>query len=430
MTQISNFFVELRSEEVNEILTRQPSWLVRWSASIIFLILALIGLGAWFTHYPEVVHTTLVLTNVDAPREVTANSESKLINLLVNDGAHVKQNSPLAYLESTANPSEVLYLKQMLDKAWVLANNSDIAKIKHLQLNRYHELGELQNDYQTFIKSYTQLEYFTRDGFYEQKKMLQQKELQDLQAIGNNLKEQLLLNAHDLKLAQAEFEVQKDLAAQKVIAFLDLKREESKFMARKLPYQQAEAAVLLNISIQHAKQSEILELNKSVLEQHDNFLQAIGIMQSAVRAWEAKYIVRSPISGKIHFSRNLQIGQQLKLQEILFFVMPSGSDLVGEMELPQLNSGKVKIGQKVLIKLNAYPYQEFGLVNGRIISIAEIPLKSDLLLAKVSLPNGLVTTHGKHLPYRVGMSASADILTNDRRLLERIFFQFNHLFNA
>ena len=89
----------------------------------------------------------------------------------------------------------------------------------------------------------------------------------------------------------------------------------------------------------------------------------------------------------------------------------------------------MKVGQRVLIKLDGYPFNEFGLVNGRITYLASIPTPNGFL-AKVALTNGLRTTYGKQLVFRNRISAQADVLTEDTRLLERILYQIRLSLNG
>lgn len=114
----------------------------------------------------------------------------------------------------------------------------------------------------------------------------------------------------------------------------------------------------------------------------------------------------------------------------MFYIAPYSTDYFGELHIPQQNAGKVRVGQEVLVKFAGYPYQEFGGVRGRITTIADIPLKDSIFLAKVVLPAGLKTTYGKHLAYKIGMTASAEIMTDDSRLLEKLFYQLRKIANG
>ncbi len=416
-------FIELRSEEVQELLTRVPSWLLRWGITVVLLALALIFAGAWFVHYPDLVRASFKLTSANAPKAVLTRTEGKLTRLLTHEGQTVRAGATLAYLESTARHDEVLRLSRELAKAWTLARRGNLEGLDRLRLSDYNQLGELQNAYQTFEQAHIQLRAYLTNGFYSKKKAMLRQEVVDLRALKQNLHEQHALQAQDIKLAQEDYDVQLLLARDKVIAPLELKREESKNMARKLPYQQTASALISNLTAQRAKQKEMLELDKQVTEERDNFLQALNTLQSATDAWKTKYVLTAPVGGRVFFPGTLQENQSVTLGQELFYVAPPVTDYFGELRIPQQNAGKVRVGQAVLVKFAGFPYQEFGAVRGRITTIADIPLRDSVFLAKVVLPVGLKTTYGKSLAYKTGMTASAEVITDDSRLLEKLFYQ-------
>jgi HlyD family secretion protein len=91
------------------------------------------------------------------------------------------------------------------------------------------------------------------------------------------------------------------------------------------------------------------------------------------------------------------------------------------MLIPQYNFGKVKEGQEVLLKFQAYPYEQFGSVTGKIDFISTTPTDSGFL-ARVTLSHGLTTNYKKTLQYQYGLFAQADIVTENMRLLERLYY--------
>lgn len=106
--------------------------------------------------------------------------------------------------------------------------------------------------------------------------------------------------------------------------------------------------------------------------------------------------------------------------QVVCYINPGDTDNFMEILIPQYNFGKVKPGQQVLLRFPAYPYQEFGTVKGVVEFISTTPSDSGYL-AKVCLPQGLVTNYKKQLRYNTGLSAQADIITEDMNLLQRLF---------
>ena len=412
---------------------RVPSWLLRWGITVVLGVLVLIFAGAYVVHYPDLVRASFKLTSANAPRAVLARSEGKLVRLFIKEGQTVKAEATLAYLESTARHDEVLRLSRELTKAWTVASRGpsrpgpsrpgNLEGLDRLRLSGYHQLGELQNAYQTFEQTHIQLRAYLTDGFYSKKKAMLRQEIVDLQALAANLHDQHQIQARDVELSQEDYAIQLMLARDKVIAPLELKREESKNIARKLPYQQTASSLISNLTAQRAKQKEILEVDKQVAEERDKFLQALNTLQSAADAWKTKYVLTAPVGGRVFFPATLQENQSVTINQELFYVAPPSTDYFGELRIPQQNAGKVQVGQDVLVKFAGFPYQEFGAVRGRIAAIADMPLRDSVFLAKVVLPTGLKTTYGKSLAYKTGMSASAEVITDDSRLLEKLFYQ-------
>ena len=422
--------VELRNPEVDELMGQSPAWVVRWGTLVIFAVVAiLLGIG-WWVRYPDVVPARLVLLADNPPRPVIARSEGRLVRLLVQEGAEVKPGQALAYIESTANHAEVLALMRQLDVAQRLLAQNRLAELDRLKLTNYHQLGELQATYQPFAQTYSQLQNYLTDGFYQRKMALLTSELADLRALHQNLLGQQTMQRRDVDLAGEEYAIQQSLADQKVIALLDLKREESKHIGRQLPAQQVASALINSQLAQRSKQKELIELTKQVREQRDGFGQALNTLQSAAYTWKARYVLSSPVAGMISWLGPLYEEIAVKSGQDLGQVVPENATVrptfTGEMRIGQYNFGKVKVGQKVLVKLPIYPFQEYGSLTGRVSAIS--PVASDTAYrAQVVFPNGLLTTNGQHLAVRNGLVATGEIITDDTRLIEKLFYEVRRL---
>ena len=106
----------------------------------------------------------------------------------------------------------------------------------------------------------------------------------------------------------------------------------------------------------------------------------------------------------------------------VFVVAPRGDFRpVGRALLPLQGSGKVKSGQRVIIRLDNYPDQEFGYINGVVQSVSPLPDADGKYVVDVWLPEGMKTKYGKEMPVVREMKGSADVVTEDMRLIERLF---------
>jgi multidrug resistance efflux pump len=239
------------------------------------------------------------------------------------------------------------------------------------------------------------------------------------------LKEQINIYSRDYVLAKRNYEAHQRLAKQGVISSIELARQESQLISKQLPYKQAESALINNRAEQSAKNKELLDLDKNLFEEKNFTVEALKTLISAVDAWKTKYIITSPVEGRVFFQSTLQENQVVAENQELFFLGSSRpAEYIGEMAVAQDNLGKIKTGKMVIIKFNSYPSEEYGMVEGFVSSISEIPNKDNSYLVKVKLKNGLKTTYNKTLRFRNGMIASADIIVEDQTLAEKILYQF------
>ncbi|GAB2794543.1 HlyD family efflux transporter periplasmic adaptor subunit [Rhabdobacter roseus] len=413
-------FRELHSEEVHEIISRPPPGLVRWGMTVFFALLLLLGLGSWWVRYPDIVTASFTLTATDAPRTVVVRAEGKLVRLLVKDGQEVGAGQVLAYSESTTDHAQALQLAHTLTQLRQALDQQNWAAIPRFAVQPYTRLGELQNDFQSFHQQLTQLKAFLGGGFHLQKRLLLEEDVRDLRAMEQTLAEQLDLQRRDYDLARDEFNVQEKLYQDKVIAPLEYQREKAKLLTREMPLKQLASALIQNRTAQNAKQKELLELDNAIAEQKGTFLQALQTLRSGVEAWQQRYVLQAPVAGKVSFSAPWQEQQSLSAGQELLTIEPPSSHFQGLVKVPQANLGKIREGQTVLIKLDGYPFREYGMVEGTLSQLSVTPGKDSVYWGYVDLPRGLHTRYNKPLAYRNGLKGSADIITADRRLAERL----------
>ena len=412
-------------ESVQEIISYTPPWVVR-KGTVYFSLFFFLLFGLTFlVSYPDIIKGTMKLTSADAPKSVVPKMSGKLVKLFVKENALVKQNQPLAYLESTANHDEILRLSTQLDAIQKNVQSGYFSALNGLRKNNYTNLGELQPDYQRFEQTLTQLQSLTSNGFYTQKRGLLNDEITDLNFMSNKLSEQRDIYAKDYELGKAEFAKRQRLARQGVIASSELSEAESRLLSKQIPMKQAEAQIINNQAEQNGKQKELLELDKNLFEQKNNASESLRTLISAINAWKQKYIIVAPVSGKVIFQTTIQENQTITSDQELFYIGSStNSQNVGDVNIPQDNFGKIKIGQKVIIRFNSFASEEFGTVAGEVIYISQIPAKDNTYLVKIGLKNGLNTTYNKKITFINGMLANIDIITEDRSLADKILYQF------
>ena len=106
--------IELRSEEVQEILARPPHALVRWGITVFFVVLAFFFIGGCFFKYPDVVSAPVTITTEHPPIWMVARGSGKIKEVYRKDRDSVWAGNIIAVLENPAVTEDVLRLKRQL----------------------------------------------------------------------------------------------------------------------------------------------------------------------------------------------------------------------------------------------------------------------------------------------------------------------------
>jgi len=424
---IKNTFSD-HGNEIEEIISNKPPYIVRWGTVYFFFLLALITLISWYIKYPDIVVAKAKLNSVNAPKQVITRTDGKLVKITVKENEKVKAGQILGYMESIADPQSVIKIGEQINSIdSLISQNRTDEIIKYFPSNaspfgggREGDLGELQTSYQTFIQSFIIFRDFLNRGFYLRKKNMLLTDIQNFKKLHGIATNQKSLLEQDLSLSNETFTANESLVKDKVISPLEYRNEKSKLIAKQLSLPQINASIISNESLQNEKRKEIVELENQVIVQKNTFIQALQTIKSQIQAWEFKYLLKAPVSGTVSFTGFFQENQEMKAGQPLFYVQPGNSSYFAEMLIPQYNFGKVKQGQEVLLKFQAYPFEQYGSVTGKIEYISNSPADSGYM-AKVILPNGLITNYKKSLQYSNGLVAQADIITENMRLLERFY---------
>lgn len=406
--------------EIEEIISSKQPFVVRWGTLFFFVLLLFVAMIAWMIRYPDIVMAGGILSSINAPKEVIARADGKLVKLFVAESRQVKTGNILGYIESTANHEEILQLNEQLDKASGYIRNDQTDKLAIVSHHSFDSLGELQGSFQVYMQSLREFSEYLSSGFYLKKKKMLNEDIGYLNQLHATLLYQKTILSQDLLLADSTFKANETLKDQNVISSFDYRIEKSKLLAKEMTLPQVTSSIISNENQQHEKQKEIAELENRIQQQKGIFIQALNTFKSQVEDWKKKYLLIAPVDGKVSFATFLQENQQLKSGQLICFVNPGNTGYYIEARIPQYNFGKIKDGQPVLLKFAAYPYQEFGAVRGMITAINTIPTDSGYL-AKIELPEGLVTNYKKNVRYRTGLSVQAEIITENKRLLQRLF---------
>ena len=419
--------IELRSESVQDILTRPPHWMIRWGNTIIFIILLMILLMSYFIKYPEFVPAPIIVTSQNPPEKLLSRTNSKIEKIFIKDHQEVKKGDVLMILQSTANYSDVLKLKKIVDSI----SPNQIFNFPLSETSKF-KLGDLQSDYNSFAKAFQDERLFSRLKPYAPEDIATSQSLSESRGRIATLQQQLNLENAKFDLTKKNYERSQQLFNQGVIAKMELENERIKY----LQAQQNVKSIMLSISqleeslnnLNKTKSGVAINSEKDKINYSSQTLQLFEQLRKSLKQWEQNYLIISSTNGTVSFQQFLGENQFVKTDEAILSILPTNKEaLVGRMSIPSINSGKVISGQKVLIKLDNYRYQEFGIVEGRVQNISLTPDDNGNYYVDVILPKGLKTSYNKTLTFDKELKGNAEIVTQDLRLIERFFYQIRKL---
>jgi multidrug resistance efflux pump len=422
---------ESRSEDVQEILSLIPHGIVRWGTTVIFLAIIMLIVVTWIIKYPEIITTRITLTTENPPVSVVAQSSGKLVRLFVRENDFVKADRVLAAIDNPARLEDVLELRRQLASFDALVAKPDAPVA--LAFNKNAKLGELQAEYSNFLQSYFDHQFVHQDHYYEDKI----KSIEAQMAVYNDLNAKLArqneILAQEVELAKKKHENNKILFAEKLVSEFDVTTTENAYLEKKYALENAKNSIINNNILLAEYQKTILDLNQQRNEKRRSLVIAVQEnykkLQSQLALWEQKYILKAPLDGHVSFFKVWSDNQFVRAGDEVMKIAPAAHGLLGKVYLPGSGSGMVKRGQKVRIKFDGYPFYEFGAVEGQIESISLVSRDNQYVI-DVSLSKGLQTSYRRTLDFKQGMQGDVDIITEDLRLIERVFNRFRYVFTT
>ena len=421
--------VDEHSEFIKEAMTQPPQWIFRYGISLFFVLICIILFLSNYIKYPDILTAEITLTTLNPPVTLVSKNNGKLTYLLVKNNEVVKENQTIAVIENTAYYKDVLYLFENGNNLINQLKLSD--SIPQVTIKDSLRVGELTPFYLLALKSNKDLNLYKVVNPYNRQITLLKKDLISYSDLLLKYKQQEFINKQQLTLSETDYNRDKTLFESKAISAREFENKKKEYLSALNSNEQIKITVS-NAYIQiNSIEKSILQLQIQDYQEQsklkNEFQQNLKSLVSEITKWKQLYLIESPINGKISFFNVWSINQNIKTGDELFSVVPTQKQqFVGKCILPILNTGKLSIGQNVNIKLDNYPYTENGMLQGNVINISVVPNK-DTYAVDIDLKNGLKTSYNKTLIYKEQMKGSADIITENISVMDRIFFNFKKL---
>jgi membrane fusion protein len=269
---------------------------------------------------------------------------------------------------------------------------------------------------------------------YKQRIDTARRRVSDLIADGNQIEDQMSIQARRVTLSEQALKRYEELQATHFISIAQFQEKQAEVLDQRQKLAElnrlksssqrnlvAAEADISDLEIQGHREVNVVQRNISLVNQ--------DLTESEARR---QISIRAPRDGMVT-AITADIGQTVSATAALASVLPAGSELEAEIYVPSRSAGFLKPGMSVLLRYQAYPYQKFGQYPAHISEISNTSFRPDagnfsaipvasspepLYRIRLKIDCQMVHIYGKDMPLKSGMLIDASILLETRHLYE------------
>jgi len=427
-----------RTEEIQDIIERMPQNSGRIVLWIIIGLTILLLIFGWLIKYPELAKGQITITAELSPVKLVSKTSGRLILLNHKTNDIVKGGEIFALIESSADLRDILTIDSMMKNFNPeLSINKDILSRFPRNLN----IGEMTEIYFKFLNALELTVRFPSNHSYQFQKEDNKLAIQSQNDILNQLDSLRLIKDKTKKIVN-------NLLLKDSLQYYQIKGiAETELDKTKLDYYNSlESSQSIKKDIIGTR-NQVRTLNNKhnqlTLDQQSyeqktgiDLISSCGALKFGIRQWLMNYTFKAPFAGELEFLDFWKQNDFAESGKELFSILPEKNYLIGNVYLPSTGAGNVKIGQHVNIKLDNFPYNEYGIIDGKVKSVSLLAEKklnisdsqsTNAYLVTVELPNNLITNYGTKIGFQYEIKGVAEIITDKRRLIERLFDNLKYI---
>lgn len=409
------------SEEFRDVISKFPTKFNTILALSLFFILLIFIILGWFIQSPEMILANVRVTAEKPPISIVSESNGKIKIFEFIPQKQYKEGAIIGVIENLGDEKKILRLKDSLVKYQSSLNK---ISLKSFDFALSDNLGEIQEPYFKFISALHEINNSINNNEYDLQAKMLRKQIEQYNAL---IKERNFLKKYKIKevnILSRKYHDDSLLVSRKMSIINELENSSLGYLKEKENLKNIDIENIKNqLNIIDAKSNlDLSQLQKKLKLSNVELklLESFQQLSLNISNWEKKYLIKVPINGQVDYINFISTNQFITQGSFLFSVLPNNNKIIGQVLMPSEGAGKVKVGQTVLIKLNAFPYQEFGKLTGKVKNISLIPNESEYLVI-VEIPDGLLSDSGKNLSFGKNMEGQAEIIVEKRRLLYKIF---------
>lgn len=158
-----------------------------------------------------------------------------------------------------------------------------------------------------------------------------------------------------------------------------------------------------------------------IVEREKSIAAIEGEVVKAKKMYELEKLY-SPVDGTVHGLASYTIGGVVTPAQPIVTIVPEGTPLIVEAMVSNNDIGFLKAAQEAEIKFDTFPFQKYGTIKGKVVSISPDAFEDEKLgpvyKIKVQLERLNLIVDGRNAAILPGMTASVEVKTGKRRIIE------------
>lgn len=417
------------SEDMQDILSKMPSWMIRWGMTFILILIVISTTLTYFIKYPEIIEGRVLITTAEPPIKLASKANSSIKKINFTNSSYVEKGKVIIEFDHPTSLEEIHILTSSIRLL-----KDEIESEKPIKGHNFSVLtiGDQQNNLSQLQKTINEYNrYLARNDSKEKIKLIRQR-------IGFKKRYAMIIDSLEASFKKRLSYEKKSFSIKQMLYESEI-TPELEFLAEKIKYattqdnlkEYKKSRIQNSMSIQDDR-LQLFEVESQkwqmTSEYRESIYQLIHQLESYIEDWFQMNTIVAPESGYLNYLRNFQPNEYISTGDVLIAIVNDKVKFKATSYVPIMGFGKIKTGQKVRIKLDNYPFREFGYLIGEVNEISQIAHNEEYL-TYISLENGLHTSYNKKLPFKPEISGTVEIITDDLRLMERIFNQFRSLNN-
>ena len=411
--------LNVEDEPIKEIMGKVPSFILRFG--MIFLLIFIISIISlsYYVKYPDVITGNIVLTTNTAPVVIVSTTNGK-ISLIKDNFSYVTTRQRIGYITEDAKIENIDTLYNYLKSHELETINLDsIPPI---------ELGKLQSLWSRFIVDFRAYQVYKKAQPERIGIASSVSQIQNNKKSVKSLNEQIRLKQEQLEFYRRKLDKDRTLLDKGMIPEREFQNTQMQVseMQNQIKSLSSQQIGIDKNNADYQKQIADYQISKTQSESQKltELLQSRITLIEELELWYKSNTFRSPIDGKLQYNQTLTNNQFIMQGMELFTITPDTKQEIScNMTVPMAGMGKVTKGQKVIIRLQHFPEEEYGILYGKVSEISPSPNKEKNYLVKVIMTNGMTSSYNKQIEYRPNMEGTGDIVTKDKSFMHRIFEQ-------